>query len=458
MTIETQQVSVIYQGDGASARFAVPYPFPDKTALQVYTGTGELGSADTLLALGLDYHVEGTGDSGGTVVLPAPLAPDLKIAILRFVPYTQLVDYPEGGDFPAQTHERALDKLTMEVQQLQDLFTRTPYGPPTSGGSGQEIINEMLEWYQATGHSATSAAASAASAAVSERNAAQSAGFSATSALQAKADADRAAALADPASLASSVYNVRKAFVAEQPVPAGGVLALPGFYYPARDVLFLAYEGTVCTPRIPGAELSGEYQYEEVGNDPDVLGNQIVVWFDVAAGDVFDMWVVASAAGRNVAEIEALVAHAGEYSRDAADSLTAAAIQADRAEDEADRAESAAQALPDISAALDGQVIAARSVGGEMRAGYEYPPSGLVVRQHAALSADLPAGTAYAVPSYIVGACKLHVFMDGVLCRPGDSEDTASYRENGINGATSTAIAFFDNLSAGTEITAVSAA
>ncbi len=458
MTIETQQVSVIYQGDGASARFAVPYPYPDKTTLQVYTGTGELGSADTRLALGIDYDVEGTGDSGGTVVLPAPLAANLKIAILRFVPYTQLVDYPEGGDFPAQTHERALDKLTMEVQQLQDLFTRTPYGPPTSGGSGQEIINEMLAWYQASGQSASSAAASAVAAAASEQNAAQSAGSAATSAIQAKADADRAASLVDPASLASSVYNVRKAFVAEQSVPAGGLLALPGWYYPTRDVLFLAYEGTVCTPRMAGVELAGEYQYQEVGNDPDVLSNQIVVWFDVAAGDVFDMWVVASAAGRNVAEIEALVARAGECSADAAGCVTAAAIQADRAEDEADRAESAAHALPDISTALDGQVIAARSVGGEMRAGYEYPPSGLAVRRHAALVADLPAGTAYAVPSYIVGACKLQVFMDGVLCQPGDSGSTASYREAGISGAASTQIVFFDNLSAGTEITAVATA
>ena len=33
MTIETQQVNVIYTGDGVSARFAVPYPYPDKTTL-----------------------------------------------------------------------------------------------------------------------------------------------------------------------------------------------------------------------------------------------------------------------------------------------------------------------------------------------------------------------------------------------------------------------------------------
>lgn len=458
MTIETQQVSVIYEGDGASARFAVPFPFPDKTTLQVYTGTGELGSADALLALGRDYEVEGSGDNGGTVVLPSPLAAGLKIAILRFVPYTQLVDYPEGGDFPAQTHERALDKLTMEVQQLQDLFTRTPYGPPTSGGSGREIISEMLEWYQASGQSAASAAGSAASAAASERNAAESAAGSAMSAAQAKADADRAAAITDQASLASSVYNVRKAFVAEQPVPAGGVLTLPGFYYPTRDVLFLSYEGTVCTPRLPGVEPAGEYQYEEVGDDPDALSNQVIVRFDVAAGDVFDMWVVASAAGRNVAEIEALVARAGDYSADAAESVTAAAVQADRAEDGAERAETAALALPDISTALDGQVIAARSVGGGMRAGYEYPPSSPVTRQHGALPADLPAGTPYAVPGYIVGASKLLVFMDGVLCEPGDSASTATYRESGISGSTSTEIIFFDNLSAGTEITAVATA
>ena len=465
MTIETQQVSVIYAGDGQSARFAVPFPYPDHTTLRVYTGTGALGSSDALLTLGADYRVEGDGCNGGTVVLPAPLAAGRKIAILRFVPYTQLVDYPEGGDFPAATHERALDKLTMEVQQLQDLFTRTPYGPPTSGSSGQDIIAEMLAWHESTGQNAAGAAQSAQSAAKSERNAAASAAQSAQSAAQAHADANRAAALADTASLASSVYNVRKAFVAETAVSSGGRLTLPGCYYPTRDVLFLSYEGTVCTPRLPGVEATGEYQYEEVGDNPNATSNQVVVRFDVAKGDVFDMWVVASAAGRNVEELESLVARAGEYADDAARRADAAGAQVERAKGEverakgeADRAESAGRALPDISTALDGQVIAARSVGGKMRAAYEYPPASPVTRQRGVLSADLTAGKAYAVPAYQVGACKLLVFMDGVLCDPGDSASTASYRENGVTGATSTQITFFDNLSAGTEITAVATA
>lgn len=462
MTIQTRQSSVRYDGDGVSVSFAVPYPFREKEHLDVYTGTGEIGTVDTLLTLGLDYAVTYAvgedGEAGGTVVLAAPLAVGLKIAILRDTPQTQLTDYPEGGRFPAQSHEAALDKLTMEVQELQDLFTRTPYGPPTSGGSGQEIIQDMIVWYEGAQQSASDAAGSAAEAFASEQNAAASAAASSVSASQAKADADRAASLVDPVVLASSVYNVRKAFVVENAVPAGGALNLPGYYFPTREVLFLSYNGVVCTPRLAGVEAAGEYQYEEVGTDPDVISNQVVVWFDVAVGDVVDMWVVASAAGRNIQEIESLVAEAALYSQQAADAETAATAQADRSGVEADRAEAAAENLPDVSTAEDGQTIVARNVSGVMRAGYEDPPSPLVTRQYGVLPNPLPAGTPYTVPAYIVGSAKLQIFMDGVRCEAGPFQAEATYQEKGTSGTLSTQITFYENLFAGTEVTAISAA
>lgn len=443
MTIETQESSIIYTGDGTSTAFAVPFPFMAKEDLQISTGTGEPGDEDTYLVLGLDYAVTGEGEDGGTVVLASPLADGLKIAILRRTPQTQTTDYPEGGDFPAQSHEEALDKLTMEVQELRDDLARSPGLQPTAGGTGQQVIVEMAQWYDET-------KANAASAATDATRAETAAGEAEHSAANAKADADRAAALVDPASLASSVYNVRKPFVVETAVASGSVLPLPGYYYPTRDVLTLYYGGLTCTPRKTGVESSGRYQYEEIGDDPNAVSDQVRVWFDVAVGDVFDMWVVASAAGRNIDEIEQLVVTAQE----AATASEGAAISA---ANDADRAEAAAQTVPDVSTASDGQVPVARDVSGTMVARYEDPPSPSVSEETKALPSDLQAGTPYTVPSYIVGARKLQIYVGGIYYTKGVDADTAQYQENGTSGSVSTSITFFDDQPAGAMITAISA-
>lgn len=443
MVLQTQVSSVIYAGDNVSVDFAVIYPFYEPGHLQVSTGTGEVGSVDSVLELGTDYTVTGGAGGEGTVTLATPLPEGMKLAILRVVPMVQESAYPEAGRFPAASHERALDLLTMEVQQLQELFTRTPYGPPTGGGSGAEIIASMSEWYEETKVNAADASGSAAAAAGSAASAAQSA-------VNAAADADRAARLVDPASLASSVYNVRKAFALENDIAQGGVLTLPGYYFPVRDVLFLSYNGTVCTPKLAGVEASGEYQYEEVGDDPDAPSHTVRLHFPATAGDVFDMWVVASAAGRNIEEIEALVAQAGEDAGHAAESAAAAST-------DADRAETAAAGFPDITAATAGQVAQARSVGGGLVAVWADAPGGNVSRLDTVLAAELPAGSAFSVPPYLAGSGKLQIFVGGVLCAAGESGDAAMYRENGDAGALSTSVTFFETLDAGFGITAIAA-
>ena len=53
----------------------------------------------------------------------------LIVFFIREVPLTQEVDYQPYGPFPAETHEDALDKLTMLVQQLQEQLTRVVLEP-----------------------------------------------------------------------------------------------------------------------------------------------------------------------------------------------------------------------------------------------------------------------------------------------------------------------------------------
>lgn len=87
----------------------------------------------TLQTLTTHYTVSGAGSAGGGNVTFVT-APGFQktIIILRAEPNTQNTDYTPGGQFPAETHETALDKLTMQVQDLQEIVARATKMPITS--------------------------------------------------------------------------------------------------------------------------------------------------------------------------------------------------------------------------------------------------------------------------------------------------------------------------------------
>lgn len=110
---------VTYDGNGSAV---TPYPVPfayleDPNAVAVFRISG---TAETPLVRGTDYALT----SGGVVTAQA--IPDTeKVFLLRSVQATQGTVYQENGRFPAKSHERALDKLTMLVQQLSGSLLRS---------------------------------------------------------------------------------------------------------------------------------------------------------------------------------------------------------------------------------------------------------------------------------------------------------------------------------------------
>jgi|GEM_PF-2936144 len=124
MTISTTQRKIEYAGNGATTVFAFPYRFllaSDLSAVLV------LADESTVpLSQGTDYTVTGAGDDeGGDVTLTVAPALGQRLVLFREVELTQETDYISGDPFPAETHERALDKLTMIDQQLQEQIDRT---------------------------------------------------------------------------------------------------------------------------------------------------------------------------------------------------------------------------------------------------------------------------------------------------------------------------------------------
>jgi len=109
MTVNSQQNKISYIGNGAAREFAVPFSFLDKSHLVVRQLLNGVQSERT------DWTV-----SGGTMTFDAPPADNAQIVIMRQVPLTQETDYRENEILSAETLERCFDKLTMQVQQLEE--------------------------------------------------------------------------------------------------------------------------------------------------------------------------------------------------------------------------------------------------------------------------------------------------------------------------------------------------
>jgi hypothetical protein len=68
-----------------------------------------------------EYTVDGVGDpNGGTVFLSTPQIEGAVVVLYRLMQATQEIDYKKYDAFPAETHERGLDKLTLLIQQVND--------------------------------------------------------------------------------------------------------------------------------------------------------------------------------------------------------------------------------------------------------------------------------------------------------------------------------------------------
>lgn len=118
MTINTTASRVDYTGDGTSTAFAVPWPFFDASELRVVRRTIATG-AEAVLALGADYTVTGGAGTTGTVTAATAPASTVQWTILRATRRTQEVDYQANDPFPAETHERALDRIVAVVQEVE---------------------------------------------------------------------------------------------------------------------------------------------------------------------------------------------------------------------------------------------------------------------------------------------------------------------------------------------------
>lgn len=149
MTISTTvNRSGPYAGAGTTGPFTVGFRFLENTHLEVVKTS--ISGVDAVLSFPADYSVTGAGGTSGTVTTTAAVAVGEKLTIIRNVPFTQETDYTQSDPFPAESHEDALDKLTMAVQQLQEVSDRTLTLAVSSSGVSTTLptpeANKVLGW------------------------------------------------------------------------------------------------------------------------------------------------------------------------------------------------------------------------------------------------------------------------------------------------------------------------
>lgn len=124
MALQSETSRIQYNGNNSTtASYAVPFYFFENSHIKAVV-TNSSG-VDTALSLGSGFSLTGAGNvTGGALTTTTAVPSSSKITIYREVPATQTTSYAEGGDFPASSHERALDKLTMLAQQTKRIADR----------------------------------------------------------------------------------------------------------------------------------------------------------------------------------------------------------------------------------------------------------------------------------------------------------------------------------------------
>lgn len=147
MAVPSSTSAIRYVGNGSTVtEYSIPFPFLDTD--HIYAAVSSDGEEDAELLDASDFIVTRLADgSGGTLTTVAAVTSPAEIVILRQVPLTQPTEFQPSGLFPARSAETALDRLEMQIQQLNRRLNVVEgvededYTYVPSGGGTNEVGN-----------------------------------------------------------------------------------------------------------------------------------------------------------------------------------------------------------------------------------------------------------------------------------------------------------------------------
>lgn len=187
MTLSTQTSKAAFMGNGVTTVFPLPFPFQREADIKALL---RRDGAETPLLPGSHYSLSGAGSAqGGSLTLRVPAATGETLLVYRAPAIVQEVDYVENSAFPAETHEAALDLLTMICQALQEQISRAVLYPVST--PQDEVLDSaaFLDAAQANRIQAQTAAQGAGESAASAGDSAELAAASAALATEIAATA-----------------------------------------------------------------------------------------------------------------------------------------------------------------------------------------------------------------------------------------------------------------------------
>jgi hypothetical protein len=124
MTISSTTVKVSYSGNSSTTVFAYTFKILDDDEIQVIIRTSD--GTETIKTKTTHYTVSGVGSAGGGNItfLTAPVTGQ-TVVLKRNTTKTQETDYVANDPFPANSHEEALDRVTMIAQEIQEELQRS---------------------------------------------------------------------------------------------------------------------------------------------------------------------------------------------------------------------------------------------------------------------------------------------------------------------------------------------
>jgi hypothetical protein len=138
MTLSSKVTKVVYEADGATASWPVPFPVFDAGDVECIHVAG---GAETVLT---GFTVSGMADNNIYVVFAAP-PPAGTLVVRRGTDRVQESDYPVAGRFPAKTVERDHDRIVAMIQEIDETFSRAVLfdAAQSEGMNASEFLTEV---------------------------------------------------------------------------------------------------------------------------------------------------------------------------------------------------------------------------------------------------------------------------------------------------------------------------
>lgn len=159
MTVTANTNRTVYAGNGSTTAFSTVFKFFENEEVLVTLVSND--GIEAVQAITTNYTISGAGGVG-TITMIVPPASGESLIVTRDMEFTQTHDYVENDPFPADAHEVALDKLTMQDQQLKEELDRsikspigvvTPYNLPVAeagkvigwNGTEDDLVNLVVD-------------------------------------------------------------------------------------------------------------------------------------------------------------------------------------------------------------------------------------------------------------------------------------------------------------------------